>query len=238
MKIYFSIAFFLVSTFYCWSQADKFSGELIYKVSFKLVEDENNSASEILKQSSHIMNNFRFNLIFNNSKSRYYFDETMVSDLENNLSYRSARKIAGDVEIFTDVNNSQSITKKDFLGETFLTKDKILSKWTITKESKLIENMRCFKATLIQEKSFLYPNGKNVIAWFTNEIPYSHGPKGYGGLPGLILQLEENNLTYVLTELKLTRSEVDIYEPKGGIDIDRKTYNAYVEKKIKEFKFE
>ena len=61
----------------------------------------------------------------------------------------------------------------------------------ISTETKKIDNYTCYKATT----EYVVTNPKGtfkhpVVAWFCPEIPISHGPNGYGGLPGLILEIQ------------------------------------------------
>ena len=48
-----------------------------------------------------------------------------------------------------------------------------------------------------------------IEAWYTPEIPMPYGPIGYGGLPGLILQLERSHVIFIAKEITLN--------PTGGI---------------------
>jgi len=45
-------------------------------------------------------------------------------------------------------------------------------------------------------------------------LPYQYGPNGYGGLPGLIFQLQERNVIFGLTKIDLenTNNTVPILE--------------------------
>ncbi|WP_299256823.1 GLPGLI family protein [uncultured Aquimarina sp.] len=55
--------------------------------------------------------------------------------------------------------------------------------WTLTKETKKIDQYLCYKARL------------NNPDRYTNTIKSIHGPKGDYGLPGLILDLQEGERT-------------------------------------------
>ncbi|MBF8151213.1 GLPGLI family protein [Winogradskyella sp. F6397] len=221
----------------CHSQNSIKSGRLVYSVTFNYTETKKEtSASKFLEKSVEALREFNFNLDFNNSKSLYYLDKSMISDKESDTYFKAALKIAGDVEVFTDLNIQLSKTRKNFLGDDFIITDSLTYDWKITKETKLIGEYLCYKAELEIETTYLNPKGKKVFAWFTYLIPLSHGPKGYSGLPGIILELKENNLIYSLQKLEFDKSEIKI--PKNGIKINRSDYNKYVKQKIKEFKFE
>lgn len=91
-------------------------------------------------------------------------------------------------------NNENSLLS---IKEEFIIKKTINKDWNIQNESKIIDGYTCYKAV----SSFVStsPNGKAkypVIAWFCPKIPVPLGPKGYGGLPGLILELQERHVVF------------------------------------------
>ena len=64
-----------------------------------------------------------------------------------------------------------------------------------------------------------------VIAWYAPDLPIPIGPKGYNGLPGLILQLDEgqNRLTYKAKKIELNKKIQPIKIPeKINIITERK----------------
>ncbi len=67
-------------------------------------------------------------------------------------------------------------------------------RWTIHESFKNIGNYRAQKA----ETVIRHPLGDyTTTAWFTTSIPISGGPCRFWGLPGLILELHEDNLSYM-----------------------------------------
>ncbi len=57
--------------------------------------------------------------------------------------------------------------------------------WEIGKEHKKILGYKCTKATTRFR-------GRNYTAWFADELPLSYGPMKFGGLPGIILEIEDD----------------------------------------------
>jgi len=81
--------------------------------------------------------------------------------------------------------------------------------WEITNKTKTIGDYKCYQA-IVTEKLYSRQGHyyyKDVIAWFTPEIPLSFGPKYYKGLPGLILQIEDKEYTLTATMINLNPSE-------------------------------
>lgn len=61
--------------------------------------------------------------------------------------------------------------------------------WKILSETTKIEKYKVQKATVNY-------GGRNWVAWFASEIPFSDGPYKFGGLPGLILKLEDDTQSF------------------------------------------
>jgi GLPGLI family protein len=120
------------------------------------------------------------------------------------------------------------------LGKVYHIKEDLpRTKWKILNEIKEIAGYLCMKA---ETKNTI--KGQTIHAWFTDAIPMSGGPEGYGGLPGMILEIDINNQDAVITATKvvLDQDEVKIPYPKKikGKKIDRVTYNDMVKKYIDE----
>jgi len=62
-------------------------------------------------------------------------------------------------------------------------------KWNITKEKRKIATYNCQKAVA------RYGN-RDIIAWFTNEIPMDEGPYTFKGLPGLVVEVYDSKKHY------------------------------------------
>ncbi|MNR06383.1 hypothetical protein D3C85_1224520 [compost metagenome] len=78
--------------------------------------------------------------------------------------------------------------------------------WTILNESKKIEGYTCFKATtpFLTDEDGKKKENIFFTAWFSPEIPFSFGPLGYGGLPGLILELQTDKATFFVKKINLS----------------------------------
>ena len=82
-----------------------------------------------------------------------------------------------------------------------LVEKKPVMNWKITKESQKILGYSCYKATT----KF---RGREYIAWFTPDIPYNLGPWKLGGLPGLILKVENDVFDYAAIRIVLNSDKL------------------------------
>lgn len=92
-------------------------------------------------------------------------------------------------------------------------------------ENKIILNYKCYKATT----KF---NNRIYTAWYTKGIPFSEGPYRFKGLPGLILNVSDNNGYDSFTAIGIEKKSDPIIQLSKGIEVTREQYL----KKREEFK--
>ena len=73
-------------------------------------------------------------------------------------------------------------------------------KWEILSEHKTVLGYPCTAART-------HFRGRTYKAWFTPEIPVSDGPWKFGGLPGLILEVEEEYYHFIATNIVFNPGE-------------------------------
>lgn len=83
--------------------------------------------------------------------------------------------------------------------------DSVNFKWRIGKEKMEICGYKCTKATC----DF---RGRKWIAWFTNKISVTEGPWKFGGLPGLILRVEDDKKEHVYNALSVRKGGSKIFK--------------------------
>ena len=149
--------------------------------------------------------------------------------------------------LYKNLAEQNYIKEEDLMGRAFLVKDSLNTyDWELTGESKQIGDYTCQKATyttIVDSKVFSMGKDEmetskdtvNVTAWFTMQIPVSHGPDDFWGLPGLILELQNRGMTYIAERIVLNPNEpVKIEIPKKGEMISSKDYEALSEEKMEE----
>lgn len=76
--------------------------------------------------------------------------------------------------------------------------------WDLKNDSKKVLGYNCKKALVSYR-------GRNFIAWYTSEIPINDGPYIFGGLPGLILEIEDSEKKYKFIAVGIDKKTMDIY---------------------------
>ena len=117
------------------------------------------------------------------------------------------------------------------------------AEWKLEKESKSIGQYICFKATkkrTVTEKMFDSDSQEfkeaekeyTTTAWYTPSIPVQHGPAEYYGLPGLILEIKDGELTILCSEIVLNPKDgVAISVLDKGKKVNQEKFNEIQKKK-------
>lgn len=170
---------------------------------------------QLAKQNSADQLNFVLEL--NESKSIFY--HPTLNESSAALKFAKSNT-GGDHLFYNDLEDQILISQFPYWGSQILLEEKLNdTPWVIKSSSKTISGFVCFKAVKsYTQKEGGYTREINVEAWFTPEIPFKFGPKGYAGLPGLIIELTENNTTYFMKELKyVSDKELTLEKPIEGV---------------------
>lgn len=150
--------------------------------------------------------------IFQNDK-KYKIDSIINSQLSFQMPSRPMFKVS-------------HVIYKDYIKNEQIYSDKIESvnfgykennppmKWKLINEEKEILSQKCFKAIT----SF---RGRNFIAWYTKDIPINDGPYKFSGLPGLILEVYDDNENFHYKPLAIINKNQEILYDKDIKFIER-----------------
>ncbi len=141
----------------------------------------------------------------------------------------------------------------NIFGKPFLVKDVLTPfEWELTGETKMIGNYNCQKAVytkIVDRRTFSMGHESDsdepeletlkdtmtVTAWYTPDIPVTHGPDDYWGLPGLILEVNNGTRTLICSKVILNPEEkVELEKPAKGKALTRAEFDVLQEEKIKE----
>jgi GLPGLI family protein len=201
-----------------------------------------------------------YTLTFNKSES-YFTEDDKLDAMSGSTDSWGKNFAAGDQ--YKNVKTNTQIQDQEFYGKRFLVKDSLQPiAWKLGSETKQIGNYMCFKATAsiptdeLTWYSFSWGKLRNsapaaegeeakepeiamteVEAWYSPQIPVSHGPSEYWGLPGLILEVSAGDTTMLCSKLVLNPEEtIEIEAPNKGKEVTKQTYQETIVEKMKEFR--
>ncbi len=122
--------------------------------------------------------------------------------------------------VYMDWYQKQMVRANDFMGKSYRIEHTLpYVKWELKEEYKEIFNHKCQLAESLTKED------KKIKAWFALDLPQNIGPDIYGGLPGIILELDLNEGFYHYTAQSIAPiSYFDFELPKEGELINDKEY--------------
>jgi GLPGLI family protein len=136
---------------------------------------------------------------------------------------------------YTNLDDGTTLNAREFFGRKFLvTGEAGKAAWKLTGEQKTLLGYTCQKAALQEED-------RNIVAWFTPQIQVPAGPDSYGGLPGLILEINVNDgeRTVLASNIELKKLEKGAIEkPTKGKKLTQEEFDKIEAEKRKEMEEE
>jgi GLPGLI family protein len=192
-------------------------------------------------------------LDFTATESNYRLQQELEAPKAQSNGMSISFKMSGDDTVLYK-NSKSKIYKQEeefYNGKTMLITDSLPKyEWKIQTDVKKIGGYDCYKAIAIikvspkqiaayealklkqskQKKKPLFPaempKDIEIVAWFTNAIPVSHGPGKFWGLPGLIIELVEEETTYLCSKIVLNPKEKKAIEvPNKGKVISQEAFD-------------
>jgi GLPGLI family protein len=247
-------------------QAQDFQGEASY-ISKSTMDLGNWGARLSEAQKKQVMARMKnrlektYKLTFNKTESFFKEDEKL--DAMSGATDSWGKNFTQGAQ-YKNVKENTLVQDQEFYGKKFLVKDKLQKiDWQMGTETKQIGNYTCFKAAaLIPSDELTWfefswdklrssepqadstgaikaPEVKmtQVVAWYTPQIPVSHGPSEFWGLPGLILEVSADNKTMLCSKIVLNpKDRLKIEAPDKGKEINKEDYQATIAEKMKEFR--
>ncbi len=213
------------------------SGKVIYiasldKSKFLKKKTSNRLLGNFLKKLKKESNIF-YVLTFNNKKALFKKDD--VLEKENSGNPLTAI-FTGSGIYYYDIHLNESLIQKESLGENFIIDNDVKYEWKYTQETKKIGDYLCYKAKTIKRTIGRKGNlvEKDIVAWYTLDIPIKFGIKDYQGLPGATILLEDGKITYSASKIILNKT-YKITKPNKGKKITQKQFDEYLQKNFKNF---
>lgn len=136
------------------------------------------------------------------------------------------------LKIYFNKDKKLKVRQTEFMTRLFREElDMPKYKWKMGSATKEILGYNCMQAEIQIED-------KEILAWFSANIPVSAGPDNYYGLPGLMLEVNVNHgeQVWIATSIDLTVPGMDqLFEPKEGKKVKPDQYIKIQEGKNEEW---
>jgi len=241
------------------SETQEFQGQAFYFSKSKMeLGNWGARMSEAQKKQvyARLKNRLEKTYVLNFSKEESIFnEEDQIDAMAGATDTWGANFTRG--EQYKNVKENQLLQEQEFYGKKFLVKDKLQEiDWKMESESKVIGKYTCFKATASVPTSeltwFDFSWGDlrktddtaaseiemtQIEAWYSLQIPVSHGPGEYWGLPGLILEVSAGNTTMLCSKIVMNPKEViEIEVPSKGKEVTKGEYQSIIREKMTEMR--
>lgn len=161
-------------------------------------------------------------LYYSDKESRYEDLKDENAAENTGYSWRSDEYI-----IYRNLSEGKSYDLMRFLDKLYVIEDDIQNQnWKILNDMREIAGHICMNASWSDTIK-----GNKVIAWYALDIPIPIGPERFGGLPGMILEININNGAMVIAaqEIIITDGESVIEKPSHKKKVKQISESSYVE---------
>jgi GLPGLI family protein len=236
--------------------AQGFTGRAYYKSTsnFSIKMDSTRMAPEQMAQiQASLKKQMEQNYIlsFNQTESTWKKEESLgggpVTASAGGAVFMVATGGEGST-LYKNIADQSFLEEQDMMGKAYLVKDMLEPvEWELSEETKKVGNYTVQKASytrIVDSKRFStgmteMENVKDtlqVTVWFTPEIPVSHGPENFFGLPGLILEVQNQGRTLICEKIELNPSAnpVVIERPSKGKEITQAEFRTVQEEGMKQ----
>jgi len=230
--------------------AQNFQGKVTYKshrkMDFKIDEkDQNTALKNELKAQLAKQFQKEFTLEFTRTESLFRTNESLASPVPSSSGISITVSGGNDI-LYKNIKDKRYTRASEIFGKQFLIKDTLQSRqWNILGDTKKIGEYTCRKAVFkdtyttqtITESGTIetVEKERETIAWFTLQIPVSHGPADFFGLPGLILEVHDGEQILLCTKIIINpKDKIIIKEPKKGKEVSQNKFNTIRKEKSEE----
>lgn len=244
-----SILWFALALSISIAHGQQFEGIATYKTDRKVdLEMDGEGMDDAMQEQMAAMLRKQFQkeytLTFNQYESLYEEVESLDTPVPRTVGGLSIVVSGGNDVLYRNLAKDEYVRETEIMGKEFLIRDTLpTTEWKLEKETKNIGNYTCFKATNtseVTEKTMTSESDslievtrlKTTTAWYTLDIPVKHGPSEFHGLPGLVLQVEDGDLTILCSKIVLNPKDgIEINIPKKGKQVTQVEFDEIQEKK-------
>jgi GLPGLI family protein len=229
------VTLLLLSTVCCSVSAQKLEGEITYEKTYHWTRIYSrltflsNEEKDRMKMTWGKDDEYKkdMKLYFNENKTFYSYPPNQ----ENDGGWSWNEK---DFRIYRDQQNEKKTDVIEMLGKTYIVEDSIkVPKWKVMNKIKEIAGYMCMMA--VTEDTI---KDQKITAWFADNLPVTAGPELYGGLPGMILELDINDGDITVTakkvEMKTITEEIGVPKKLKGKKITNQQYDQLLSTHIRD----
>jgi GLPGLI family protein len=156
---------------------------------------------------------------------------------------------------YTDLAKQTQYEERAFFEKEFLIIDSLKQyKWKLSEETKTIAKQLCKKATTMISAPQIRmrvsmgrgsenntdtaanapraPKETELVVWYAENIPVSFGPDNYSGLPGVIMEIDQDNGATVTTAVEVSAKypKKELVAPTKGDKMNRAQFQENMQK--------
>lgn len=177
------------------------------------------------KEAERSFANISYKLEINSDESFFSMEDMLLNEADKKA--KLAKALAGfSGKIYSNKKENLKLRQTDVYGQVFIISSEYDQlEWNITKETRQINGFKAYKAFADEN----YDTGEKtetwkIVAWFVPELNQPFGPGGYGGLPGLIVELQRAGKIYTLSDYKRVKKDLTIAKPEEGRRVTQKEF--------------
>jgi GLPGLI family protein len=136
------------------------------------------------------------------------------------------RMNTGSSEMYKNYATEKIIELRELGPKKYIIEDTLRKQvWKLSDDTMTVKGYRCKKASTKNRQ------GDNIVAWYTEEIAIPSGPEQFGGLPGLILQMDIGDGWIVLkaTDIQTSADRQLVKAPSGAKKITRQEFQKMMD---------
>lgn len=144
--------------------------------------------------------------LITNSKESLYIETPKDTIFNNGDTEFSNNGADYRFEYYKDLVKHTVTYNRSYGFETLIKDDDCKIDWTLRDNFKFVMNYKCQEAVCTFR-------GRNYHAYFLKDLPFPSGPFKFGGLPGIILQIESDDKAVQITAYEIALDNDKIVNP-------------------------
>ena len=225
-KIFVAIAVCMIGQ---WGFAQLREGKILYQRKVNM-HKRLTGEQESMKNMVPEFTTFKLELLFSETESIFKQieeEEDIRDQVGGPQEGRIIVRMGAGNETYKNYSAGKVIELRELGPKKYIIEDSFhIQPWKLDEtESKTIKGYNCKKATTKNLQGF------DVIAWYTDQIRCPSGPELYGGLPGMILELNigDGEIVYSPLEIVTNADQKLVKAPTNGKKITRKEFQKMMD---------